>query len=205
MAADLVLGHAAEREADGGELGGGHGEQEVGLVLAGVAAAPELVAGAARDDLRVVAGDEEVGADRAGAREQRRELDVLVALDARVGGLAGEVGLDEVVDDGGAELGGEIDDVVRDAEVGAHGARVLDVARAAAPAAGGRGGAPGVVQPHGHPDDLVALLDEDGRRGGAVDAAGQRGHDERARGAVGRRRAIAGGDAGHGLRRWRRL
>ena len=128
--AHLVLGQVAEREPHRAELVAGHREQEVRLVLAGIDAAPQQARTV--DDLRVVAGGEHVGADRARALEQRRELDVLVAPHARVRRLAREVRLDEVVDHRGAELGREIDDVVRDAEVRAHRARVLDVARAAA-------------------------------------------------------------------------
>ena len=73
---------------------------------------------------------------------------------------------------------GEIDDVVRDAEVRAHRARVLDVARAAAPAAERRRRAARVVEPHRHADDAMALLDEQRRGGGAIDAARQGGDDE---------------------------
>jgi hypothetical protein len=175
LGADRVLVEAAEREANRVELVARHREQEVRLVLAGVDAAVE----AAVDDARVVAGDEHVGADRASALEERRELDVLVALHARVRRLAGEVRLDEIVDDRLAELGGEIDDVERDPEVRAHRACVLDVARAAAPAARRRRRAARVVEAHRHADDAVALLDEQCRGRRTIDTSRQRGDDER--------------------------
>jgi len=82
-----------------------HREQEVRLILAGIDAAAQLVLAIAGHDLRVVARDEHVGPDRTRALEERRELDVLVALHTRVRRLAGEVRLDEVVDDGSGELG----------------------------------------------------------------------------------------------------
>ena len=54
---------------------------------------------AAALDARVVAGGERVGAERARALQQRRELDVLVAAHARVRRAAGGVLGHEVVDD----------------------------------------------------------------------------------------------------------
>ena len=178
MRADLVLGEAAEREPHRRELLDRHREQEVRLVLAGVEATPQLVIAAVVDDLRVVAGDEYVGADRTRPLQERRELDVLVALHTRVRRLAREGRLDEVVHDRGAELGGEIHDVVRDAEVCGDRARVLDIARAAAPATRRCRRAARVVQAHGHRDDAMPLLHQQRRRGRAVDAARERGDDE---------------------------
>ena len=172
MRAHRVLGQRTEWKVHRVELVARHREQEVRLVLARIGAAPQR----AIAELRVVAGREPVGADRAGAREQRRELDVLVALHARVRRLAGQVRLDEVVDHGRAELRAQIDHVVRDAEVRAHRARVFDVARPAA-AARARGGASRVVEPHRHADDALAGLDEQARGDGAVDAARQRCDD----------------------------
>src|SRR5262249_48844165 len=93
--------------------------------------------------------------------------------------LAREVRLDEVVDDRGGELALEVDDVVRDAEVRAHRAGVLGVARAAAPPARARRRAARVVEAHRHPDDARAALAEQRGRGGAVHATGQRGDVER--------------------------
>ena len=63
-----------------------------------------------------MAGHHRVEAERDGAVEHRRELDLLVAAQARVGRAAGGVLGDEVVDDVGAEPLGEVPDVERDAE-----------------------------------------------------------------------------------------
>ena len=88
-----------------GERLGRHVEQEVRLILAAIARARQAQdAVAAALDARVVAGGERVAAERARPRQQRRELDVLVAAHARVGRAAGRVLGDEVVDDARAEL-----------------------------------------------------------------------------------------------------
>ena len=63
----------------------------------------------------------------------------------------------------------------------AHRAGVLDVARPTAPPAGRRRGPARVVQPHRHADHALALLHQQPRGGGAVDAARERGDHERAR------------------------
>jgi hypothetical protein len=170
-----------------------HREQEVRLVLVGIDGPPQgrRTVGARRDPT-VVAGGQDLGADRAGLGQKRRELDVLVALHARVGGLPGQVGGDEVLDHRVGELGLEVDHVVGDAEVVGDPAGVLDVARPAAATARGAGG-PRVVEPHGHADHAVTGGDQERGRGRRVDAARQRDHDGARRG--GRSR---GRDGRHG-------
>ena len=64
-----------------------------------------------------MAGRQRVGADRVGEREQRAELDLLVAAHARVRRAAGAVLGDEVVDDRRREGRALVDHVVREAEV----------------------------------------------------------------------------------------
>ena len=130
-----------------------------------------------RRETGVVPGRQRGGADRVGEREQRPELDLLVAAHARVGGAARPVLGDEVVDHRGAERRGLVDHVVRNAQRGAGGARVLDVARAAAaPADAGRGPAR-VVEPQRRADDVVAGVDQQRRRRRRVDAPRHRDHD----------------------------
>ena len=81
LGAGLRLGRVAEREHGGAELPGGEHGQHVGLVLAGIGG---QVQGAV-DDLRVVAGAHRVEAEGEHAVEHRRELDLLVAPQARFG------------------------------------------------------------------------------------------------------------------------
>ena len=87
-------------------------------------------------DPRVVAGADRVEAEGEGPVEHRRELDLLVAAQARVGRPARRVLGDEVVHHVAGEPLGHVPDVERDADHvgGAAGvARVLDRAAAACP------------------------------------------------------------------------
>ena len=131
--ADPVLGGVAEGEHGVRELVPGEHGQHVGLVL------PLVDAAAQQAVLQpgVVAGAHRVEAERQGPVQDRRELDLLVAPDARVGGPAGRVLGHEVLDDVGVEPFGHVPDVERDADHvgGAAGVpRVLQ--RAAAPRTG---------------------------------------------------------------------
>ena len=107
-----------------------------------------------RHDAGVVAGGDGVEAEQRRARAQEAiELEVAVALDARVrgepGGVVGDVGPDHV----GGEVVAEVEDEVLDAELVGDPAGVVDVAHRAAPRVG-------VAAPEleGDADDLVALV-----------------------------------------------
>ena len=161
----------SEREVGVRELLGGEHAEHVGLVLRGIRRPVQLESVGAVDERRVVAGADRVEAELDRALEQGRELDLLVAAHARVGGAAGAVLGDEVLDDVVAEALREVPHVERDAEAigrapGIH--RVLD--RAASAAAGAQG-APGAGEREVHPDDVVPGVD--GARGGdrGVDSA----------------------------------
>src|SRR5690606_23387524 len=95
--AHLLLVERADREARRRELRGAEVEEEVRLVLRGVRAAQQAQRAARRiaRDARVVAGGDRVGAERAGARQQARELEAPVAGDARDRRAAREVGVGE--------------------------------------------------------------------------------------------------------------
>jgi len=90
---------AAQREHRVRELVGVQHTEDVGLVLAGVGGAVQLTAAGPVDEPRVVAGGDGVEAERARLVQHRRELDLLVATQARVRGAARPVLGDEVVDD----------------------------------------------------------------------------------------------------------
>lgn len=119
LGADLVLGgeRVAEREQGVRQLLLVQDAEDVRLVLGHVGGAVQL-AGAvlAHHDLRVVARAHRVEAERERLVEQGGELDLLVAAQTGVGGAAGLVLGDEVLDDVLAEAVGEIPDVERDAD-----------------------------------------------------------------------------------------
>ncbi|BFO15545.1 hypothetical protein SHKM778_19330 [Streptomyces sp. KM77-8] len=152
--------------------------KDVRLVLGHVGGAVQLACAVlAEDHLGVVAGADRVEAEREGLVEEGGELDLLVAAQARVGGAAGLVLGDEVLDDVLAEAVGEVPHVERDADDvgGAAGvARVLDGA-AAARAGAERLGVRGEREMDaGH---VVARLGRAGGGDGGIDSAGHGGQD----------------------------
>src|SRR5688572_33214719 len=100
-------------------------------------------------------------AESPGTLEQRRELQVAVAVRARNRRPAGRVLLDEVVDHRLAELLFEVDDVVRKAERRGDAPGVVQVVQAAAAAELLLAAL--VVDLHGQTDDVMTLLGEQGR------------------------------------------
>ena len=124
----------------------------------------------------VVPGDDRVEAERERPVQQRRELDLLVAAQARVRGAAGRVLGDEVVDHVGAEPLGEVPDVERDAEhVGGPPGVVRRPRRVQQPRDAGAQRRRRLRQRQVHAGDVVPGVD--GARGGhrGVDAAAHRG------------------------------
>src|SRR5690606_22692804 len=104
----------------------------------------------------------------------RGELDLLVAAQARIGGLPGGVGGDEVVDHVFLEAVGEIPDVERDAEHVGGPARVTGVLLGAAAARAGAQGARRRRQRQVHADHLVAGVDGAGGRDRRIHATAHR-------------------------------
>ena len=99
LGAHLLLRRVAEREEEPRELVGAEHVEEVALVLRPVAAAVEARDAALGRHARVVARRDERGAEAVGQREELAQLHRAVARDARARRLAGEVGVDEGVDD----------------------------------------------------------------------------------------------------------
>ena len=91
-------------------------EEKVRLILGRIGAALQYVAAGCgiEIDPRVVACRDEVGAEPLGAADERRELEVAIAVDARNRRPSRRVLADEIRDDGVGELTLEIDDVVRE-------------------------------------------------------------------------------------------
>ena len=106
----------------------------------------------------VVTGGDSVETQGHRAVQQCRELDFLVAAQARVGGLAMLVGPHEVVNDLFFEPVRKIPHVKRDAQVVAHAARVSGVLERAAPAGGFARLLRILAQREVHTDDVVARL-----------------------------------------------
>ena len=129
----LVLGQLPHREEGPGQLVLAQHGQHIGLVL-GRVGSPEQTPGAVRvpGPSGVVAGRHRVEPERVGPLEQAVELEVAVALDARVGGPARGVAGDVRLDHMGLEVGGEVEDVVDDAELVGHPSGVVHVGHRAA-------------------------------------------------------------------------
>ena len=107
-----------------------------------------------------------LGAEALCAVEQRRELEVAVAVRARQRRPAGGILADEVVDDLLAKLPLEVEDVMGNPDCRRHPPRVVQVVNRAAGAERPLAGRPSrhIVELHGQTDDVVALLDEQRRR-----------------------------------------
>jgi len=110
------------------------------------------------------------GAKTAGADEERRKLQVAVAMRAGERRSPRGVLLHEIRDDGVAELSLEIDDVMREADVCGHTPRVLQVVERAARAPRLFPGAL-VIQLHRQTNHVMTLLGEQGRGDRRVDAS----------------------------------
>src|SRR5581483_2378482 len=170
----LRLAIAAERKAEPGELLARGGEQEVALVALGVAGAIELGPRRPLAQGDVVPGGERIGLELARRLEQLVELDLLVADHAWDRGLAGHVALGERLHDGRSEALLVVEHIVGDAEPVGDAARIMDVLAGTARAAPSDGLAV-IVELKGDAYDVVALLLEQRRGHGGVDAAGH-GH-----------------------------
>ena len=102
-----------------------------------------------------MAGGDTIGIERARAIEQRRKLQVAVAMRARNGRAARDVFADEIRDDRALEFPLEVHDVVRDVQPVGHAARVVQIVDRAA-GAEARLALGLVVELHRHTNHIVA-------------------------------------------------
>ena len=110
-----------------------------------------------------------IEAQSLGPAQQQVELHGTVALDAGIGRAAGRVLVDVGRDHGAVELLGQVEDVVRDAQLLGYPSGVLDVGHGATTRVGGP-----APQLERGARDVMALLDQQRGRDGRVDAAGHR-------------------------------
>ena len=148
--------------------------QEVALILAGIDAAQQT-RGRARGavlDASVVTRRDPLGAEPPRVVEADAELDLAIAQHVGIRRAAGAILLQEVREHALAILAGEAHSVQRDAEPFADAARVLEVL-------GGGAVAVFVLVPVAHEQALhvVALLLQQPRRDGRIDAAGHANDD----------------------------
>ena len=167
----LVLGAVAEREHRAAELGRGEHGEHVGLVLALIHAADQPGLAGAGVDAGVMTGADGVEAERDGPVEHGRELDLLVAAQARVGGVAPGVLGDEVVDDIGGESLGHVPHVERDADHVGGPAGVASVFERAAASGAGAVGARVLREGQMHAGHVVSGLGGPGGGDGGIDAS----------------------------------
>ena len=139
LGAHLRLGHPPHREQGAGQLVLAEHGQHVGLVL-GRVGPPDETPGAVGvpGAPGVVAGGHGVEPEPRGPLEEPVELEVPVALDAGVGRAALRVAGDVGIDDVGLEVGGEVEDVVDQAQLVGHPPGVVDVGDRAAAGVGRR-------------------------------------------------------------------
>ena len=142
-----------------------------------------------------MAGGERVRAEIARHVEQVGELDLLVAGHAGNRRLAVGIGLREGVDHLGAEARLVIQHVMGNADPRRRLAGVENILAGAA-GAGAVAGLALVVELHGDADDVIALLLEQGRDHGGIDAARHRHDHARCSGAPGRSRLLRWGRRG---------
>src|SRR5262245_580176 len=163
LPAHLGLGERAHRKHRTRELLLRQRKEEVRLILVGIHAAlqqPSTVRIALH--ARVVAGRDLLGAESARALQERRELQVAVAMRTWQRRPSGCVLLNEVRDHSLAKLALEIDNVVRKADEGGDAPRIVKIVeRAAAPPC--LLAAALIVELHRQTDNLMALLGEQGR------------------------------------------
>src|SRR5262245_1586140 len=163
LSAYLGLGKRPNREHSTRELILCQRKEEVGLILLGIRAAlqqPSPVHIALHTS--VMAGRDVLGAEASSALQERRELQIAVAMRTRQRRPARCVLLNEVRDDGLAELALEIDDVVRKTDRRGDAARVVKIIKRAA-AAPRLLAAALIVELHRQTDNVVTLLREQSR------------------------------------------
>ena len=175
MLAHLVLGEVTDGEPRRRQLRLGERPQEIRLVLAPIAGAAQLPETGRRValDPRVVAGGDGRRVPRLRAGQERAELEVAVAADARHRRASAAVALAERRDHGALELLGHVEDVVGDGQRAGDPPGVVDRLRPAAEAEPARRLGRRLPRPyaHRHADRLVTGLDQQSGGDGRIDAS----------------------------------
>src|SRR5207244_489630 len=114
----LVFREVTDRKARARELILGERPEEIRLILAGIdaLAEQEAPAGLVTSDARVVSCRHSHRVPRTRSHEQRSELHVSIARDARDRGATDAVVSDEAIDDHAVELVRGVQEVIRDLE-----------------------------------------------------------------------------------------
>src|SRR5262245_33353210 len=116
--AGIALGFFAERKHRAFQLVLSQGEQEITLILAQIASAPEQNAPiVAVLESSEMAGGNELRAELVCAINQSAELQILIAHDARIWRAAGFVFVGKILNDLRLKLFCFVDEIVRDAEL----------------------------------------------------------------------------------------
>ena len=176
--AGIALGLLAQRKHRARQLILPQREQEVALVLAQVAAPLEQRPGAVRAPLhpREVASGDILRPELVCPLDEPPELEVLVAHHARVRRAARLVFVGEVLDDLALKLRRLVNQVIRNAQLVAHGPRIRDRLRPAALVLGARHA---VLRPKLERDahHVVALLEQQRGRSGGIHSSAHAHHD----------------------------
>ena len=125
--AHFALGHGAQRKHQRGKLRARRGKQEVALVAIAVAGPIEFGSGRTCPQLDIMPGGEHLGVELLHRGQQLVELDLLVAGDTRNRRLAGNIAFGEGLHDRRLEALLVVQDVVGDAELVGHPARIVNV------------------------------------------------------------------------------
>src|SRR6516162_1082369 len=174
--AGLVFGEPAEREAQKIELRARRCKQKITLVSASVPRPVQLGSVRPHHPAHVMPGGERRSTEMTCGAKQIAELDPLIAANARDWRFAAAIGFGKIVDYFRAKAALVIQHVMRNAEPVGNACRVADVPAGAAHALPPDRGAV-VVELQGDADNLVAVLDQEGRGHRRIDAARHRDND----------------------------
>ena len=180
-APDFGFFQLANRKQGPCQLVPGNGMQEIALILVAIQATQQQRLSVAVSPARVMTRRNQVGAQHQRIIQEGLELDFPVAQDVRVGRAPRLVLLEKVLKNIVPVLGGEVCGVQLDAEAIGDGLGVGQVF----PGSTVLGAIVLVPVLHEQSLDLIALLDQQGRRDGRVDTAGHADNDPGVAGRLG--------------------
>ena len=184
MGPHLVFRHTAERKAQEIRLILGGREQEIALVAAGIDRAAQLRRAVRAHPLDIMTGRERIALQVLCGLQQVAEFDRLVAQHTGNRRLAPDIAVGESLDDVFAETGFIVQHVMRNADGLGDPLRIEDILAGAARFFALHRFAV-IVELKRHPDDVIALLRQQGSGDGTVHAARHGDDDTRIRGRFG--------------------